>query len=263
MLKNSTTSRRRATELWAIRPSGGSQIRPRRASSTPNAKRDGSVRMSDFFQEVDEEVRREKAELFWKKYQNIIIVLAVAVVAATAGWRFYQFHQQRQAEDAGGAYETAITLIRDGKDADAEKSLAELAAKAPAGYRAVARLRAADLTARRDPKAGLKAFDEIAADASVDASLRDAARLRAAFVASDVGDAADFARRAEPLAADGQPFRSSVRELIGAKALQAGDLDRAAKYLDMIVTDDAAPASTRQRADLLLGLVRSGKPSQG
>ena len=219
--------------------------------------------MSDFFQEVDEEVRREKAEIFWKKHQNLIIGLALAIVFATAGFRFYQFYQQRQSEEAGATYETAISLTREGKGEEAEKTLLDLAAKAPAGYKAVARLRAADIAAKRDAKAGLKAYDEIAADAGVDASLRDAAKLRAAFLAADLGDGADFARRAEPLAADGQPFRSSARELIGAKALEQGDFDRAAKYLDMIVTDEAAPASVRQRAELLLGLVRSGKPSQG
>lgn len=219
--------------------------------------------MSDFFQEVDEEVRREKAELFWKKHQNLVIGVALAIVTATAGYRFHQFYQQRQSEEAGAVYETAISLVREGKAEEAEKSLVELAARAPAGYSALARLRAADVAAGRDAKAGLKTYDDIAADASVDASLRDAARLRAMYLAADLGDAADFARRAEPLAADGQPFRSSARELIGAKALQSGDLDRAAKYLDMIVTDAAAPAATRQRAELLLGLVRSGKPSQG
>ncbi|QLP98130.1 MAG: hypothetical protein HZY79_13180 [Rhodoblastus sp.] len=72
-------------------------------------------------------------------------------------------------------------------------------------------MRAADVAAGRDAKAGLKTYDDIAADASVDASLRDAARLRAMYLAADLGDAADFARRAEPLAADGQPFRSSAR----------------------------------------------------
>lgn len=219
--------------------------------------------MSDFFQEVDEEVRREKAELFWKKHQNLILGVALAIIVATGGYRFYQHQRQSQAEAAGAAYETALSLARDGKADEAEKSLVELAARAPAGYKTVARLRAADLAARRDPKEGLKFYDEIAVDGSVDATLRDAARLRAAFVAADLPDAADFARRAEPLAADGQTFRGSARELIGAKALEAGDLDRAAKYLDMIVTDPATPASLRQRAEMLLGLVRSGKPSQG
>lgn len=219
--------------------------------------------MSDFFQEVDEEVRREKAELFWKKYQNVIIGLAIAVVVATAGWRFYEFRQQQADEAAGGAYETAIALAREGKAADAERELVDLAAKAPAGYRALARLRAADLAGKRDAKEGVKFFDEIAADAAVDDTLRAAARLRAAYLVADMNEPADLAKRLEPQAADGQPFRASARELIGVTALQAGDYERAAKYLDMIVTDADSPAALRQRADLLLGLVRAGKPSQG
>ena len=36
--------------------------------------------MSDIFQEVDEEVRRDKAAEFWKKYQNQILAAAVLVV---------------------------------------------------------------------------------------------------------------------------------------------------------------------------------------
>ncbi len=41
--------------------------------------------MSDIFQEVDEDVRRDKAAEFWKKYQNVILAAAALVVLA-AGW---------------------------------------------------------------------------------------------------------------------------------------------------------------------------------
>ena len=41
--------------------------------------------MSDIFQEVDEEVRRDKAAEFWKKYQNQILAAAVLIVLASAG----------------------------------------------------------------------------------------------------------------------------------------------------------------------------------
>ena len=36
-----------------------------------------SSEMTDIFQEVDEEVRRDKAAEFWKKYQNLILAAAV------------------------------------------------------------------------------------------------------------------------------------------------------------------------------------------
>ena len=37
--------------------------------------------MTDIFQEVDEEVRRDKAAEFWKKYQNLILAGAVLIGA--------------------------------------------------------------------------------------------------------------------------------------------------------------------------------------
>jgi len=40
-------------------------------------------KMTDIFQEVDEEVRRDKAAEFWKKYQNLIFAGA-ALVGSTS-----------------------------------------------------------------------------------------------------------------------------------------------------------------------------------
>ena len=41
--------------------------------------------MSDIFQEVDEEVRRDKAAEFWKKYQNQILGQAARADRARLG----------------------------------------------------------------------------------------------------------------------------------------------------------------------------------
>ena len=43
--------------------------------------------MSDIFQEVDEDVRRDKAIEYWNKNQNKIIAVCVAIILATAGFR--------------------------------------------------------------------------------------------------------------------------------------------------------------------------------
>jgi hypothetical protein len=58
--------------------------------------------MSDIFQEVDEEVRRDKALEFWKKHQNLIIAGAALIVLATGGYRFYE-NRKIAAEEAAGA----------------------------------------------------------------------------------------------------------------------------------------------------------------
>lgn len=43
--------------------------------------------MSDIFQEVEEDVRRERYEKLWKKYGNYIIALAVLIVAGVAAFQ--------------------------------------------------------------------------------------------------------------------------------------------------------------------------------
>ncbi|HSG94166.1 MAG TPA: hypothetical protein VLA28_01510, partial [Afifellaceae bacterium] len=53
--------------------------------------------MADIFQEVDEELRRDKAAEVWTRYGRYIIAAAVFIVAATAsyvGWKQYRLQQQ-------------------------------------------------------------------------------------------------------------------------------------------------------------------------
>ena len=90
--------------------------------------------MSDIFQEVDEDVRRDKAVEFWTLHQNKILAVFVLIVLAVAGFRFYQYEREQKAEATGAAYESALALDAAGKPADAAAAFAALAADAPAGY---------------------------------------------------------------------------------------------------------------------------------
>ena len=43
--------------------------------------------MADIFQEVDEEVRRERLKKLWDKWGNVLLALACVVVIGIGGWR--------------------------------------------------------------------------------------------------------------------------------------------------------------------------------
>ena len=111
--------------------------------------------MSELFDEVDEEVRREQLKKLWDKYSLYFIALMVLVVAAVGGWRGYQYLEAKKAAEAGAIFEKAVELSEQGKHAEAETAFADLAAKAPSGYRTLARLRAAAEASARDPKAAV------------------------------------------------------------------------------------------------------------
>jgi hypothetical protein len=215
--------------------------------------------MSDIFQEVDEEVRRDKALEFWSKYQNLILAAAVLVVLATGGFRFWQYRQAEAAQAAGAAFQSALRLDADGKTDEARAALDKLQQNAPQGYAHLGRFVEAALKLKKDPQAGIAAYDALAADASLDPLLRDTAKLRAALARLDAGET-DAARQAlEPLAAS-SPYRETARLTLASIALAAKDYPGAAKWLDQVIGDAQAPQADRRTAETLLGLVASQSP---
>ncbi len=214
--------------------------------------------MADIFREIDEEVRRDKAAEFWRKYGVFITGLAVLAVLAAAGWQFWLHREQQASQLVGARLQEALKASREDRGAEAESILVELSANAPAGYRQIARFRLAAETAKRDAEAGAKAFDGLANDGSLDPLYRDLARLRAAMLRVDLVPYAEIRSALEPLATPQGVWRHSAREFLGIAAMKANQFEDAGRWFDAIVTDPAAPQVLRQRTDLYLALVRGG-----
>lgn len=211
--------------------------------------------MSELFDEVDEEVRREQLQKLWQKYSIHIIAALLLVIAAVAGWRGYQYLEEKKAAETGDAFNKAVQLSEQGKHTEAEASFNDLVAKAPAGYRMLARFRAAAEVANKDPQAAAKMFDNLAADSSIGPELQGLARIRAAGLLVDTATYADMLRRLEPEAAAGQTFRHAAREMLALSAFRANDSTAARKWLDEIELDAETPPSMRSRAEALQALL--------
>jgi hypothetical protein len=211
--------------------------------------------VSELFDEVDEEVRREQLKRLWDKYSIYIIALAILIIAGVGGWRGYQYVEAKKGAEAGAAFDRAVELSEQNKHAEAEAAFADLAAKAPSGYRILARLRAASEVAARDKAAAAKMFDEIAADASVAAAERDLARIRAAQLLLETTTYPNMLQRLEPAASKDGAFRHSARELLALSAWKANDAAAARHWLDMIANDGDTPPGLRSRAEALQALL--------
>jgi hypothetical protein len=211
--------------------------------------------VSELFDEVDEEVRREQLKKLWEKYSLFIIGAALLVIAAVGGWRGYEYLEAKKAAEAGDAFNKAVELSEQNKHAEAEAAFADLAAKAPSGYRMLARIRAAAEEADRDPKAAAKMFDDIAADRSIGTEEQALARVRAAGLLLDSASYGDILQRLQPDTAPDATFRHAARELLALSAYRANDATAARKWLDMIEADNETPPSLRSRAEALQALL--------
>ena len=211
--------------------------------------------MSELFDEVDEEVRREQLKKLWDRYSIYIIAAALLIIAAVGGWRGYQYLEAKKAAESGVAFDKAVELSEQNKHAEAEAAFNDLAAKAPSGYRLLARLRAAAEAANRDPQAAAKLYDEIAADRSVAAPEQDLAKVRAAGLLLETATYPSMLARLEPATGPAAAFRHTARELLALSALRANDTAATRRWLDVIATDGETPPSLRSRAEALQALL--------
>jgi hypothetical protein len=211
--------------------------------------------VSELFDEVNEDVRRDQLRKLWEKYSLLIIAVVILIVAAVGGWRGYQYLEGKKAAEAGAAFDKAVELSEAKKHAEAEAAFADLAAKAPFGYRVLARLRMAAEAANRDPKAAAKLFDEIAADRSVGVAEQDLARIRAAQLLLESTSYPNMKERLEAAAAPTSTFRHTARELLALSAWRANDASATRQWLDMIASDGQTPPSLRSRAEALQALL--------
>jgi hypothetical protein len=211
--------------------------------------------VSELFDEVDEEVRRDQLKKLWDRYSVYIVAGALLIIAGVGGWRGYQYLEAKKASEASVAFNQAAELSEQNKHAEAEAAFEVLAANAPSGYRMLARLRAAAEATNRDPKAAAKMYDDIAADRSVDSEMQDLARIRAAELLLDGSSYPEILTRLESSAAPTSTFRHTAREMLALSAWRGGDTAAARKWLDMIADDGETPPSLRSRAEALQALL--------
>lgn len=212
--------------------------------------------MPDVFDEVEEDLRRDRAEKLWKRYGSLVIAAAVALVAATGAYSFWQDHQRKRLEASAQRYALAGDLVA----GDRDRALAELrglAQDGSGGFAGLARLKEAALVAERDPSQGLALFRRVAGDSALDVELRRMAAAMAGILSIDVASRAEAEQAAQNLQTSGSPFRNAGREIEALAALRAGDAARARDLYRAIADDLTAPAGLRQRAAEMLAALGS------
>lgn len=208
--------------------------------------------------EIDEELRHEQFKKTWNRYGKIIVGAAALVVAAVAGYQFWQSHDLKTRQAVGDQFAKAQSLAISGDSTGAADVFKRLAAES-GGYGLLARFQQAGLSAANGNVAGaLDIYGAIAADNGVSGLYRDlATTLSAALEINDDGaDTGAIRTRLTPLTAADNPWRFTAKELMAAVALKDGKTDEARAIYQDMVKDAATSAALRQRATEMLTILR-------
>ncbi|PYE26693.1 hypothetical protein C8J38_10258 [Rhizobium sp. PP-WC-2G-219] len=211
-----------------------------------------------FIREVNDELRSEQVKAVWLRFGGILAMLAILIVIGTIGKVAYDYWHETSASASGDEFLAALTLAKDNKPDEALAAFDKLEADGYGAYPVLAQMRAATLKAQKgDTAAAVTAFTEISKNDAIVQPMRDAARIRAAYLLVDTGTYAQVAAEAEQLAVDGNGLRSSAREALGLAAYKAGDKAKAKEWFQQIVDDNQAPRGLANRARMLLDVMAS------
>jgi len=212
-------------------------------------------RVVDIFDEVEEDLRAERAGKLLKKYAWLMIVVVVAIVGAAVGWQLWNRYQNQQDTTAAARYVAVQNALEQpgGSKAAQIATLDQLAATAPEGYRTLARLRSAGLKADAgDVPGAIALWNAVAADSSADRLLRDLASLLATQRELDHGDPGQLEARLKPLTEPDNPWSAVAQEQLAMLDLRQGRVDDARKKLQLLSFDINSPSGLRARASALL-----------
>jgi hypothetical protein len=216
--------------------------------------------VSDIFQEVQEEYRREQLAKLWTKYRVPIIAAAAALIVAVAGYQGWVYWQNKVLDESSRQFEAALALMEKehGQERAAAAAFAKLALDGAGGYAFAARLQEAAVRASAgDSKAAIALYDQISNEGG-DTLFADYARVRAALLLVDTAPLSEIKKRLDPIAAADSAWRIEAEELLGYAHWRAGDKVEALRLLNLVKNNLEAPDGVKRRATELSALIVGG-----
>ncbi len=207
-----------------------------------------------FMREVDDALRDDQLQSFWKDYGRWILAVVVIGLIGFAGWLFYNSQQIDAAGTVGEEYTTAIDALKRQNIDGAVKAVAPITDADQPGYRAAAQMLEAGIAEEKtDIKKAAAAFAKVAADDSLPQAYRDAALLRQTIAEFDTLKPQTVIARMKPLAVPGNAYFGTAGELTALSYIRLKKPELAGAIFAQIAEDESAPASIRTRAGQMAG----------
>jgi hypothetical protein len=207
-----------------------------------------------FLREVDENLRRDQAQQFAKRYGSWIVGAMLLFLAAVGGWLYWQDRQAKATAADSEALSSAMNDIAAGKSATVGPRLDKLTASPSEGIATEARLTQAAVAIENGNRASAIAlYKSIAEDNGLAQPFRDIATVRGTALEFDTLKPEQVIARLENLSKPGSPWFGSAGELTAMAMLKQGRKAEAGRLFASIAADPKVPDTIRSRAVQIAG----------
>ena len=205
--------------------------------------------MADLFQEIDDELRQDKASRLWKLYGKYVIVVAIIIITSVGGYKFWQQKKLDDGEKASIAYEAALARSASGDFKGAIDQLNEGELGMVPGYAALSQMQKANLAMKiKDFEAALITYKDITENDDYPQSIKEWASFRHVAVRVEKQIDSNASADLDTLIATDSPWRFLAKEIKAIKEIETGNNSGAKAIFSELADDENAPERLRVRA---------------
>jgi len=205
-----------------------------------------------FVREVDENLRHDQMQHFFKAYGSWLIAAVVLFLAASGGFIWWKQHQVQQSQAQVEKLAQIYKDIGSGNTNQSPQQLDELAKNGSKAVRASALFtRAALALQQNDVKLATGTYKAIADDDGLPDPYRHAALIRQTALEFDQIKPEEVVARLQPLVKSGDPWFGSAGEMTALAMIKQGRKQEAAQLFAAIAKDKSVPETIRGRATQL------------
>jgi hypothetical protein len=207
-----------------------------------------------FLREVDENLRRDQFQDFFKKNGKWIAAAVVLLLAASGGWIFWQDKRNRDAAAQSEELHSVLTDVASGRRQNIPQRIDALEKSHSDSVRASAMLTAAALALEQNNRsAAIAKYRELVDDKGLPQVYRDVGSIRLTALEFDTLKPEQVIARLEPLAKAGNPWFGSAGEMTALALLKQNKKAEAGRLFAAIAADTQVPQTIRTRAVQVAG----------
>jgi hypothetical protein len=207
-----------------------------------------------FLREVDENLRRDQFQDFFRKNGKWIVLAVVLFLAATGGWIYWEQRQKKQSAEQSEQLHSIFNDIAQNRRQTVPERLQKLEQSNGDVVRASAILTDAALALEsNDRTKAIAKYRELVNDKGLPQLYRDVGTIRVTALEFDTLKPEEVVARLEPLTKAGNPWFGSAGEMTAMALLKQGRKAEAGQLFAKIAADSQVPNSIRTRSVQVAG----------
>jgi len=207
-----------------------------------------------FLREVDENLRRDQMQDFFKKNGKWLALAIILFLGATGGWIYWEQHQKKQSAKQSEQLHAIFNDIAQNKRQTVPERLQKLEQANGDVVRASAVLTDAALALEKNNRSdAIAKYRELANDKGLPQLYRDVGTIRLTALEFDTIKPEDVIARLEPMAKTGNPWFGSAGEMTAMALIKQGKKQEAGRLFATIAKDKTVAEPSRARAQQIAG----------